>query len=99
MQGSRLEPGPAARSTVAGIVILSVDYRLAPERPFPPGLDDALAAVAWAAGHTKVWSGDTGRLAISGDGAGANLAAVAANRPGGQPYWMRSQENPNLVSN
>jgi len=67
-------------SEAAGISILSVEYRLAPEHPFPAGLEDTLAAFAWAAEHCSEWGGDAGRLAIGGDSAGANLAAAAANR-------------------
>jgi hypothetical protein len=55
-----------------------VDYPLAAEHPLPAAPDDALTAVAWAADHAKAESGDTGRLAIGGDSAGANL--VAANQ-------------------
>lgn len=64
----------------AGVLILSVDYRLAPEHPYPAGLEDALAAYRWAAQHAPAFGGDARRLALGGDSAGANLAASAANR-------------------
>lgn len=67
-------------SEAAGVVIVSVEYRLAPEHPYPAGLEDALAAVEWAARHAHEFGGDVSRLALGGDSAGANLAAVAANR-------------------
>ena len=63
----------AAESSCA---VLSVDYRLAPEHPFPAGLDDAFAASAWTHEHAQSFGCDPDRLAIGGDSAGANLAAV-----------------------
>jgi acetyl esterase len=69
-------------SQEAGIIILSVDYRLAPEHPFPAALDDALDAYRWALEHVGDFGGDPKRLALGGDSAGANLAAVVANRLG-----------------
>ena len=61
----------------ADVVVVSVDYRLAPEAPFPAAVDDALTAVAWASEHDADLGG-AGRLAVAGDSAGGNLAAVAA---------------------
>ena len=66
-------------SEAAGVAIFSVEYRLAPEHPFPAGLQDAFESVAWAQRHFTEWKGDPGRFALGGDSAGANLAAVAAN--------------------
>jgi len=62
-----------------GCCVLSVDYRLAPEHPFPAALDDSRTAVRWAAGHTAELGCDPSVLAIGGDSAGGNLAAVIAN--------------------
>ncbi len=67
-------------SEAAGVIIASVEYRLAPEHPHPAALDDALAAVHWAANNAAQWGGDATRLAMGGDSAGGHLAAVAANR-------------------
>jgi acetyl esterase len=65
----------------ADLAVLSVDYRLAPEHPFPAGLDDAQTATEWAAAHLSDLGGAE-RLAIGGDSAGANLSAVVAQHLG-----------------
>jgi acetyl esterase len=61
----------------SGCAVLSVDYRLAPEHPFPAAVEDAYAAVEWAAANPDAVDG-TGEIAVAGDSAGGNLAAVAA---------------------
>ncbi|NIB98441.1 alpha/beta hydrolase fold domain-containing protein [Halobacterium sp. R2-5] len=61
----------------SGCVVVSVDYRLAPEHPFPAAVEDASAALEWAADNPDALAG-TGDLAVVGDSAGGTLAAVAA---------------------
>jgi acetyl esterase len=61
----------------AGYLTIILDYRLAPEHPFPAALDDSSFAIGWAANNARRWNGDGRRIAIGGDSAGANLAASA----------------------
>ena len=62
----------------AECLIASVDYRLAPEHPFPHGLEDVCVALQWAQQNAGEWGADPNRIAIGGDSAGGNLAGVCA---------------------
>jgi acetyl esterase len=72
----------------AGCVVMSVEYRLAPENKFPAATDDALAATRWAAEHASYMDAYSERMAVAGDSAGGTLSAVTALRirDQGGPY-------------
>ena len=65
-------------ANAAGCAVISVDYRLAPEHKFPAAVDDAMHATDWLAAHPSTLGIDASRLAVAGDSAGGNLAAVVA---------------------
>lgn len=75
----------------SGHQVLSVEYRLAPEHQFPAAVEDALASFRWAVAHAPGLGADPARLAVAGDSAGANLAALVARLTRGDPVRPAAQ--------
>ena len=73
-----------------GAIVVSPDYRLAPEHVFPAATDDSYAALTWAASTISEYGGDPHRIAVAGESAGGTLAAVAAQR-------ARDEAGPKLI--
>ena len=85
------DPTARALATEAGCVVVSVDYRLAPEHPHPAATDDAWAALEWVRANGAELGGDATRLAVGGDSAGGHLAAVTAQRARDEGVALRHQ--------
>jgi acetyl esterase/lipase len=75
-------------ATHGGTMVLSTEYRLAPENPFPAAIEDGYAAFQWAIANAAELGGDPLRVAVGGDSAGANMATVICHlaRDGGGPH-------------
>jgi len=84
------EPFCRALANATGQIVIWVEYRLAPEAPYPAALNDTLAAWRWIRANTHELGVDPARISIGGDSAGGNLAAVASlvlrNEPGSEPW-------------
>jgi acetyl esterase/lipase len=87
VEGSAATHEPSCRllAHLAGVRVLSVDYRLAPEHPFPAAADDATAAYRDVRARAGDFGADPARVAVGGDSAGGNLAAVVALDLRGDP--------------
>ncbi len=81
----------------SGCLVVAVDYRLAPEHPFPAGVEDAYAATAWIARHGEELGGDSSRIAVGGDSGGGTFGAVVcllARERGGPAIRLQYLINP-----
>jgi acetyl esterase/lipase len=84
-------PWAARFATALGAVAVSPDYRLAPENPFPAGLDDCMATLEWMIKHADELGIDPGRIAVCGASAGGGLAAAVAQRAFDEGIALRAQ--------
>ena len=84
------DPVTRRMASESGAIVVSVDYRLAPEGRFPAAVDDCFAALQWIGDNASTFGGDPSRLAVAGDSAGGNLAAVTS-------IMAREAGGPNLA--
>ena len=94
---------PVARAHAVGAeaIVVSVDYRLAPEHPYPAGIEDSWAALRWVGEHAAELGGDPNRIAVAGDSAGGNIAAVMAQLArdnGGPPLVFQLLWYPSITA-
>jgi acetyl esterase len=83
------QPLAVAIAAATGAAVVMIDYRLAPEHPYPAAVDDALAGLAWVRAHGAAHGLDGARIVVAGDSAGGNLAAVvAAHAPDLAGQWL-----------
>jgi len=80
-----------ALAAALGAIVVSPSYRLAPEHPYPAGLDDSYAALLWAADHAEEFGGDPDQLIVMGESAGGYLATMVAHR-------ARDNEGPKIAA-
>lgn len=74
----QIQAGPAALAEAAGVPVASVEYRLAPEHPFPAPQEDCHSALSWLAGQADALAFDANRIIVAGESAGGGLAAALA---------------------
>ncbi|MDT5347515.1 MAG: hypothetical protein QOH91_802 [Mycobacterium sp.] len=83
--------GSAALARDLGAVVVSPDYRLAPEHPFPAALDDCMATLGWMRNHAAELDIDPDRIAVTGSSAGGGLSASVAQRAHDEGIRLRAQ--------